>query len=383
MFTLRTKTNTSQTLNLNIPVRVVVRTVAVVIIAMIFLAMIHQATHALVLIFTGFFLALALNGPVHWLAVRIPGKRRGSRVLATALSFFVVIALLAVFLFSIVPPLVKQTSSFVATVPDIVHDLRQPDSNVGKIIERYHLEGQIDDATQQISGRLGNIGGAALSSISRIGSSIFSVLTILVLTFMMLIEGPMWVRFCRDLIPDEHQERADRLSSDMYNVVKGYVNGQVVLALIASLMLLPALLILHISYPAALVVVVFICGLIPLVGHTIGAVIVTTVALFTSPWTAVIILAYYILYQQIENYIIQPRIQANSTNMSPLLVFISVIIGVNFGGLFGGLVAIPVAGCIRIAVLDYLRTKRIIRESTYKEVSGSEQPGEVGAKPHA
>jgi len=381
MFKLRAKTNTADatTINLNIPIRVVVRVVLVVIAAMIALAAIRQASHALVLVFTGFFLALALNGPVHWLAQRIPGKRRGSRVLATALSFLVVIALLAAFLFSIVPPLVKQTSSFIATVPDLVQDLRQPDNTVGRLVERYHLEGQIDHATQQISSRLGNIGGAALSSVSRIGSSLFSVLTILVLTFMMLIEGPGWIRFFRELLPEEHQARASRLAGDMYRVVKGYVNGQVVLALIASLMLLPALLILHISYPAALVVVVFVCGLIPLVGHTIGAIIVTTVALFTSPLTAVLILAYYILYQQIENYIIQPRIQANSTNMSPLLVFISVIIGVNFGGLFGGLVAIPVAGCIRIAVLDYLRSRQIISEDAYIESTSKRQSGDAAS----
>jgi predicted PurR-regulated permease PerM len=347
---------------------------------MIGLAAVHQASHALVLIFTGFFLALALNGPVHWLAQRIPGKRRGSRVLATAISFIVVILLVAAFLFSIVPPLVKQTSGFVATVPDLVQDVRQPDSTIGKLVERYHLESQIDKSTQQFSDRLGNIGGAALSSISKIGSSVFSVLTILVLTFMMLIEGPGWVRFFRDMIPDEHQDRADRLARDMYNVVKGYVNGQVVLALIASLMLLPALLLLHISYPAALVVVVFICGLIPLVGHTIGATIVTIVALFTSPWTAVIILAYYILYQQIENYIIQPRIQANSTNMSPLLVFASVIVGVNFGGLFGGLVAIPVVGCIRIALLDYLHSRQIISEQVYQKSTGNIEPGDNGER---
>src|SRR4029079_13482395 len=105
---------------------------------------------------------------------------------------------------------------------------------------------------------------------------------------------------------------------------------------------------------------------IPLVGHTLGAIIVSLVALFHSPWSAVLVLGYYILYQQIENYIIQPRIQANSTNMSPLLVFCSVIIGVSFGGLLGGLVAIPVAGCVRICVLDYLRAKKIIEPATVK-----------------
>jgi predicted PurR-regulated permease PerM len=159
----------------------------------------------------------------------------------------------------------------------------------------------------------------------------------------------------------------ERLGNDMYQVIKGYVNGQVFLAALASVMILPAVLLLHIGYPAALLVIIFICGLIPMVGHTIGAIIVTIVALFHSTSSAIIILAYYILYQQIENYLIQPRIQANTTNMSPLLVFMSVVIGVNFGGLFGGLVAIPVGGCIRIAALEYLHSRKIIGETALKE----------------
>jgi predicted PurR-regulated permease PerM len=146
----------------------------------------------------------------------------------------------------------------------------------------------------------------------------------------------------------------------MYRVIKGYVNGQVLLALIASLLIAPMLFILHIGYPIALVFVIFICGLIPMVGHTIGAIIVTLVALFHSPISAVIILAYYILYQQIENYAVQPRVQASSTQMSPLIVFSSVLLGVSFGGLLGGLVAIPIAGCIRIVLLDYLRSRKVI-----------------------
>jgi len=159
------------------------------------------------------------------------------------------------------------------------------------------------------------------------------------------------------LVPVRHQDDADRLAHDMYRVVKGYVNGQVTLAAIAAAFIVPALFILGVSYPVALMVVVFVCGLIPMVGHTIGAIIVTSVALFHSPVSAIIILAYYILYQQIENYLIQPRIQANSTNLSPLLVFMSVIVGVSFNGLLGGLVAIPLAGCLRILTLYYLEAQ--------------------------
>src|SRR5581483_3316284 len=153
------------------------------------------------------------------------------------------------------------------------------------------------------------------------------------------------------------------LTRDMYKAVKGFVNGQVMLAAIASLLLLPGLLAFHVSYPIALLGVVFICGLIPMVGHTIGAIIVTFIALFHSPISAVGILIYYILYQQIENYLIQPRLQANTTNLSPLAVFVSVVVGVSFGGLFGGLLAIPVAACLRVWLVDYFQSRHMLSQS--------------------
>lgn len=348
--------------------RTVVRVLLLTLLSFIGLMAVKQASHALLLIFTAFFLALALNAPVRWLSNRIPGKRRGSRVVGTALAYVVIIGVLAAFLASIVPPLVRQTNTFISAAPHLIEEVRGQDGPIGEIVRKYHLQKQVDNFSDQLSDRLKNASGYAFDTAKGIGSSIFSVLTILVLTYMMLIEGPRWLKLFERFVPREHHPRIEALAADMYKVVKGYVNGQVTLAAIAALMLLPALLILHVGYPAALVVVVFICGLIPMVGHTIGAIIVTTVALFHSLPSALIILGYYILYQQIENYIIQPRIQANSTNMSPLLVFASVIIGVNFGGLFGGLVAIPAAGCVRILVLDYMRSKRLIDSEEEREL---------------
>jgi predicted PurR-regulated permease PerM len=147
----------------------------------------------------------------------------------------------------------------------------------------------------------------------------------------------------------------------MYKVIRGYVNGQVILAAIAAVLIMPAVLILHLSNPLALMVIIFLCGLIPLIGHWIGASIITIVALFHSPWAAVVILVYYIVYINIENYIIQPKLQANTTNLSPLLVFIAVVIGVSFGGLLGALVAIPTMGCFRVLVVDYLQTRGVLK----------------------
>lgn len=369
------KDRTGRKIEVTVSNRTVIKLLVMVALWLVFLMALRQASHALVLLFTSFFLALALNAPVRWLASRIPGKRKGSRAIGTAVSFFLVIALLAGFLTSIVPPLVKQTSNFINAAPQLLEETRDKDSTIGKWVDKLHLQKQIDDFSSQLSNRVKNATPAAVSTLGKVGSSLFSVLTILALTFMMLVEGPRWMKLFERFVHPKDRKRVNQIASDMYNVVKGYVNGQVTLAFIAALMLLPALIIFHVSYPAALVVVVFICGLIPMVGHTIGATIVTLVALFHSPVSAIAILAYYILYQQIENYIVQPRIQANSTNMSPLLVFASVVIGVNFGGLFGGLVAIPVAGCVRILVLDYMRNRHIINASEERQMTQKGDPG--------
>jgi predicted PurR-regulated permease PerM len=354
-------------LNVTISNGTVIRILALIVITFLFVAALRNAAHEIVLIFTAFFFALALNTPVHWVSRHLPGRLKGSRTTATAISFLLIIALLGGFLATITPPLVRQTRDFISAAPSIVSSARDQNSSIGKFVHRYKLEGRVDTFSKQLSARLDHIGGTAFSTVTRIGSSAFSVLTILVITFMMLIEGPRWFDFAYELMPKERRKHAREVSHDMYRVIRGYVNGQVTLAAIASALIFPALLVLHVSYAVALVVVIFVCGLIPMVGHTIGAIIVTLVTLAHSPAHALIILAYYILYQQIENYVIQPRIQANSTDMSPLMVFLSVILGVSFGGLIGGLVAIPVAGCLRIVILDYLRVHEYLGDKPVVE----------------
>lgn len=353
----------------------VLRVIAMVVAAVLILAAIRHSAHTLSLIGIALFLSLALNAPVRWLADHLPGKWGGNRGLATGLSIIIVLVVLGAFLAAIVPPLVDQTSSFLKAAPHLVNDLKDDHTAVGHFVISHNLQGQVQKISSELSARVGSITGSAFATLSKIGSSLFAALTVIVLTVMMLAEGPHWGRILHELIPTRHRSRSVRLGRDMHRVVQGYVNGQVLLAAIASVLIVPMLFILGIPYPLALVVVIFVCGLIPMVGHTIGAIIVTSVALAHSVSSAIIILAYYILYQQIENYAVQPRIQANSTNMSPLLVFTAVILGVNFGGLLGGLVAIPVMGCIRIAVIDYLQSRDILSSKTAKEVT---TPGEDG-----
>jgi predicted PurR-regulated permease PerM len=346
-----------------------IRLAALIIGTLLLIWVVRKTSHALILIFVAFFLALALNSPVYAIARRLPGKLRGNRALGTGISFFIVVLILGAFITYITPPLAKQTESFIKAAPHLVEEFKNKDGAAGSLIRRYHLGNEVNNLSNQLTKRLHNVGGTAFSTAVSVGSSVFNVVTILVLTFMMLAEGPRWMAFSKEIIPSRKHGLVDRLTQDMYKVIKGFVNGQVILAAIAAILIMPAVFFLHIGYPIALILVIFICGLIPMVGHTIGAIIVTIVALFHSTSAGIIILTYYFLYQQFENYIIQPRIQANTTNMSPLLVFASVIVGISFGGLLGGLVAIPVAGCARILLLEYLRSNNIIDNVDFEKAT--------------
>jgi predicted PurR-regulated permease PerM len=357
MLGLFNRNKRSDELEVTVSSRTVLRVVLLVLGSFLLFVAVRKASHAFILILIAFFLALAFNAPVHWLSQKLPSK---SRTLATSMSFAFLVLLLAGFVASVAPPLVRQTGNFIKAAPGLVQDLRSQDSTAGHFIREHHLQSQVDKFSSQLSDRLQNLTGSAVDTFTRVTSSIFSMLTVLVFAFLMLIEGPKWIDIGQRLLPEGKRKHTEKVATDMYRVVKGYVNGQLILAAIASVFIFVPLVILGISYPLALLVIVFICGLIPLVGHTLGAIIVTIVALFHSIPAAIIILVYYITYQQIENYLMQPRIQANTTNMSPLLVFLAVIIGVNFDGLLGGLLAIPIAGCIRIAILDYIERRNLL-----------------------
>jgi predicted PurR-regulated permease PerM len=342
---------------LNISTRTVVRTILAIVVAYILFIAARKSSHALVLIFTAFFLALALNAPVHWLSKLYPGKKRDSRTLGTLLAFLIVVIVLGGFIALVTPTLVRNTHSFINDVPHLIQEARDKHTALNKLVTRYNLQGQENTIANQITSRLHNLAGGAVASITQLAKSLVSVIIILVLTFMMLIEGPHWVSTIHNIVPSSRSKRLKGLTDDMYKVIRGYVNGQVLLAALAAVLIMPPVLIFHLANPLALMVIIFLAALVPLIGHWIGATIISLVALSHSPWAALFMLAYYILYINVENYIIQPKLQANTTNLSPLLVFLAVVIGVSFGGLLGGLVAIPAMGCIRVVVVDYLHTR--------------------------
>lgn len=345
-----------QKVEISISTATLIRVVVTVLIILLTIGLFRRMADALVIVFMAFFLALALNAPVHWLASRLPGKRRGSRALGTSIAFLIVVAVIGGFIALLAPSAVRETGNFVQSIPSIADSIRDENSTIGHFVKTYDFQDDIDEFTDSAVNAAKASTGRIFSSI---GSGFVTTLSTLVLTFMMLVEGPRWVSRIKRLVPHGKRARTSRLVRDMYGVIRGYVNGQVTLAGIAALCILPAMLVMGVPYAGALAVVVFIAGLVPMLGHYVGATIVTLVALSHSWVSALVVLGFYILYQQVESYTLQPRIQATNTSMSPLLVFLAVVLGANFSGLLGALVAIPIAGCLRILLLEILASRGV------------------------
>lgn len=336
----------------NLSTEAVIRTIVLVVVALVALTFIRKIGHEIELFVISAFLALALNPAVSGLSRRLHIKQR---VWATGLAYIVVVILLSGFLALVVPPLVRQTNSFVRTVPNTVKSVQDKNTTLGRLVDRYHLESQVDKLSSDLSSHIGDAPSIVVSTAGKAVSIFVAILTVLVLTFMMLVEGPMWFDRFYAVLPSDKRKTYRELGHKMYGVITSYVNGQVLIAAIAAIFAFIALTVAsHFTHAdinaVALSGIVFLFGLIPLIGNTIAAVIVILICAFSSLPLALIMLIYFPIYQQTENATLQPHIQAKNNQLTPLLVFMAALIGAGFGGLIGAFVAIPAAGCLRILV---------------------------------
>lgn len=300
------------------------------------------------------FLAVALNPVVERLR-RVAPKR--SRVSAVAGVFLMAVAVFGFMLATLAPPLVHQTRELVTHAPDYARELVSGPSFVSQQIRNYHLVDRVQDGQNQIVGYVSSAGGSFLSLATGFFSSFVAGITVTALTFFMLLEGPRWVGSFWTLVPTKQRGHAQELAQKMYETVTGYVTGNLFTSLIAGSLTAIVLAVTGVPYAIALGIVVAILDFIPLVGATLAAVLVTFVALFTSPVAAVIVLVFFVIYQQIENHVLQPLVYGRTVRMSPLLVLASVLIGAGVGGILGAMVAIPVGASTQILIRDVVERR--------------------------
>jgi predicted PurR-regulated permease PerM len=340
--------------------RTIVRAILWVVSSIVLYHFIGRISHPLTLIFASFFLALALNPVVSWMSNRLKLKSRGR---ATAAAYLMVIAVLALFFTFVIPPLVRQTRTFIGTVPDTIQSFQSQDSELARAARRYKVDQKISKSAKDFASHYSNYGSTLLNTGKRVVETLASVLAVLVLTFMMLVEGPRWLEIFWEIIPDKKRTHHQKIANKMYRGVTGFVNGQVILALIAGLCAFIALEIAsHIVHAdinsAALAGIVSVFGLIPLFGNPLAAILVILACLITNVTLGLIMLIYFVVYFFIENHTFQPIIQSKLNELTPLTVFVAAILGVGFGGLLGAIIAIPAASAIKVLIEDYFETRR-------------------------
>lgn len=329
--------------------------------------MIYSARDALMVLGTALFLALALNAPVRKLASWLPGK---SRLGGTALAFMLLIIILTSVIWFVVPPLVQQSAKFAETLPGLVNGVNEQWHGLKGFVEQNGLQPQIDslmnNIREQASSWAASFGANILGSIGSLASFLASAFLVLVLTFLMLLEGQEWMERLWRLYRDEQRRDYHKvLVGKIYNVVTGYIVGQLTVSGIGSLCagafvfgmswFIPEIAA-NLAMPTILLV--FLLSLIPMFGATIAGVVVGLMLMLNSVSAGVIYLIYFVIYQQIENNFIAPVIQGKKVELSALAILVAVTVGLYVGGLVGGVVAIPIAGSLKVLMDDYLAHNR-------------------------
>jgi predicted PurR-regulated permease PerM len=302
------------------------------------------------------FLAVAMSGPVNLLGRRM---RRGVAITVSYLGLLAVpLAIIAV----ITPTIVNGVEDLANKAPDYAHQLRrQIESNprLRKLDRQYGVSDRIVQEAQKLPSRLGDAASILTNLGVGIVNSVFAAVTILILSIFMVGGGRRWVESGLATQPPERSERIRRALDRSANAVGSYVGGVLVQATIAGLATFIMLLILGVPFAAPLAVLTALLDAIPLVGATIAAILVGIVTLFVDFPTITIIWAVWaIVYQQVENSVIQPRIQSRAVDINPFAVIVSVLFGATLFGIIGAVLAVPVAATVQILGREYLQYRR-------------------------
>jgi predicted PurR-regulated permease PerM len=332
--------------------RAVVRTVLTVVAVVLALYLIYLLRKPLTWIFIAGFLAIALSGPVSFLARRM---RRG---FAVAIVYVTLILVPFLIMAALVPPVVEQGNNLAQSLPDYARDLTEfvrKDSRLRSLEEDYDVTGKLEEQASALPGKLGDAAGVLSDIGVGLVNSIFAGVTIIVLSIFLMGSGRRWLDLYAERQPAAQARWMKRLYDRIGATVGNYVAGALAQATVAGVLSWIVLMILGVPYALPLAVVIFLLDLVPLVGATLGAILVGLVTLFNDfPTDTIIWVIWSVVYQQLENTVIQPRIQARAVAVHPLVVLVSVLFGSTLFGVLGALLAIPVAAAIQITIREYV-----------------------------
>jgi predicted PurR-regulated permease PerM len=327
--------------------RAIVRIVLTIAATVGLIYLLYLARGTLLLVFISVFLAVALGPAVAFF------RRRG---LPRALSILLVYVAIAASIFGVgllvVPPIVSQVDGLAKNIPNYVHDLRN-NKQFRKYDDKYHISAKLNEQARKLPSHLGQAAGALQSITVGVFGALVQLVTVLTMTFFLLLDGERLAGFLLGLRGPEREERFRRIAGDIYRSIAGYVAGNLLISVLAGLTTYLTLSVLGVPFAVPLAVLMAFLDLIPLVGATLGGVAIAIVTLFNDfPTSTIVWVVVFIVYQQIENNVIQPVVYRRTVDVAPLAVIVAILIGGSLLGILGALVAIPVAAAIQIVIRD-------------------------------
>jgi predicted PurR-regulated permease PerM len=324
------------------------------------------------LVVAGFF-AVVLSPLVDFLVQRA----RIRRTLAALIVFVVGFATLGGLLYLLIRPIVDEVNKLVNDFPRLVQDAQAGRGPIGHVVKRYDLVHRAQQYAPKLKQYVSSSGSKALSILRRIGDGVVSALTILVLTFLLLVEGPKVLEGATSLVNPQMQTRLKRMGHNASRAISGYMLGNILISLIASGVTYVALWAFGVPFRGVAALWVGFADLIPLVGATLGAVPTVGLSFLHSVPAGIGMIVVYVVYQQFENHVIQVAIMSRTVRLSPLGVLVSLLVGVQLFGLLGALLAIPAAGIIHVVGAELYRE----RQSRRGLVASSSDDGGEAAGP--
>jgi predicted PurR-regulated permease PerM len=329
--------------------------IGLVLATVLLLLLIRATSQVLTWILVAVFFAVALNPAVTWLQRR---AAFGKRWLATLLVFLVALILVGGLVTLFLLPLIREGAQVVADFPKIIQDARSGRGPVGGLIERFNLLQYAENNADRFREYAGRLGAPTLTFLRGAATSVAGIVTIFVLAYLMVLEAPKVVDGLLALFDERRAERIRRVGHDCAKTITGYITGNLLISIICGALTYAVLAVLGVPYAGLIALFVGLVDLIPLVGATLGAVIATLAAFVQSTTAGIVVIVFFVLYQQLENHLLQPLIFSRTVKLNPLTVLIAILIAVELAGILGALLAIPVAGIIQIIARDIWDTRR-------------------------
>jgi predicted PurR-regulated permease PerM len=332
-----------------VPWRTIAASIAMVLATVLILLAMREVGRVLVWMVVAAFFAVALYPVVNWVEDRVT---HGRRSIATLLVFILVLLVIGGLITAFTVPLAQEGSGFAQKLPGIIDDAQAGRGPIGNFLQRTHVLSYVQDNQDRINAFVSGLTSPAAGVLKGVATGVAGLVTIFVLAYLMVLEGPLVVDGSLNLLQPEHHARVRAVGADCAKSITGYLSGNLLISIICGVLTFIVLMVMGVPFAGLIALFVALADLIPLIGATIGAIVAVVAAALHSGPALIVVLIFVIVYQQLENHLLQPLILARTVKLNPLTVLVAILIAVELAGILGAFLAIPVAGMVQVIARD-------------------------------